>query len=420
VNARRRTHRKLGIALLMAFGCAWLAILATLALGPVGTAARQLPSLLGMFGSRTWLVLLQNPAEARGTGGLVGGFLVAHIDHGRISVVASGTSADLERHSIPLASAPSDQVAFWGPILSQWNGFNVTPDFPVAASLAKDGMGAMGVEIDGVIAVDPFTVATLMESTRPVTAGGRTVSAATVARYFLIHEYLDYHSGQTRDVAGMTLVQAIVDTITSNPWAIVTALPRIPALIEGDHLRVWSSRAEEQSWLASTSLGGAIPTSPGSSVFVAFNNAAGNKADAFVGTSVDYSVSVCDTQNNATSRLTISARNDMPRGMPTKDYGRRDRSDAPAASTSLLVHVFAPVGANDPRVTLDGIEATMTLESIGNRPVWWTTLELPRATPRTITIEFREPRVTGADPTVSVTPMVQPTTVTAVAQPFCP
>jgi len=419
MNASRRTRRSLGIALLITGACAWLVILMFLAIGPVGTAARHVPSMLGMFGSRTWLVLLQNPAEARGTGGLVGGYLVVRIDHGRFRVVASGSSADLERHSIPLAGADPDQVAFWGPILSQWNGFNVTPDFAVAASLAKDGMHAMGVEIDGVMAVDPFAVAALMESTGPVTAGGRSLSSETVARYFLIHEYLDYRSGRTRDVAGMSLVRAIVDTVTSNPWALVAALPRIPALIDGDHLRVWSSLADEQSWLTSTNLGGSALSQPAPSVVVAFNNAAGNKADAFVSTSVDYSVPVCETLTDAPSHLTIRARNDMPRGMPIKDYGRRDRSDAPAASTSLLVHVFAPVGATNPSVTLNGKSATMAWESLGNRPAWWTTLELPRATQVTLTIEFREPVVPDRVPVVIVTPMVRPTLITAAVQSDC-
>ncbi len=35
---------------------------------------QQLPTMLGSDGPKTWLVLLQQDAEARGTGGLVGAF----------------------------------------------------------------------------------------------------------------------------------------------------------------------------------------------------------------------------------------------------------------------------------------------------------------------------------------------------------
>jgi len=419
MSAPRPVGRATVIAVLVALASFWLALLAALALGPAGSAVRSLPAMLGMFGPRTWLVLLENPAEARGTGGLVGGYFVVRVDHARFSVLASGTSADLARQSIPIAGIDPGQIGFWGPILTQWNGFNVTPDFPVAASLASAGMLAMGVDVDGVIAVDPFAVATAMQSIGPVTAAGRTVSAQTVARYFLIHEYLDFTQGRDRDRAGMSLAQAIVDRLIANPWAVVATLPRLPSLIDGGHLRIWSSRADEQSWLATSTLGGAIPTKPGPSTVVAFNNAAGNKADAFVRTSIDYTVNNCEHTNEAASRLTIDARNDMPLGLPDKDYGRRDQPDAPTASTSLLVHVFAPVGATDPNVTINGQAASMALETLGNRPVWWTTLELPRGLPVTLAIRFHEPRVPGAEPMVGVTPMVLPTEITTTRASEC-
>ena len=270
----------------------------------------------------------------------------------------------------------------------------------------------MGTEVDGVIAVDPFTVAALMESTGPVTAAGRTVSAATVARYFLIHEYLDFSNGRARDAAGMSLARAIVDRVTSSPAALLAAIPRLPALIEAGHLRAWSTREDEQSWLASTALGGAVSEQPGPHVVVAFNNAAGNKADAFVTSSVDYEVTECPVKETASSRLVITARNDLPRGLPTKDYGRRDITGASPGSTSLLVHVFAPAGAADPVVMLNGHPSSMTLDALGARPVWWATLDLPRGAPVTLAIAFREPAVPGARPSVQVAPMVRPTLVT--------
>jgi hypothetical protein len=426
MRALRRHPRATALAICAAFICAWLIVVTLLVLGPVGAAARHLPGLLGLLGPRTWLVLLQNPAESRGTGGLVGGYLVVRADRGTFRVLASGTSADLARHSIPLTDADPAQVAFWGPILTQWNGFNVTPDFPVAASLARTGMQALAadagadISIDGGIAVDPFTVSALMDSIGSVAAAGRTVSATTVARYYLIHEYLDFTSGADRDGAGMALARAILDRVTSSPAALAAALPRVPSLIQAGHLRAWSARPDEQAWLASTTLGGAVVDTPGPHVAIAFNNAAGNKADAFVTTSVDYEVATCGTAGTWPARLVITARNDMPRGLPLKDYGRRDVTGAAPSSTALLVHVFAPRGAAEPVVMLNGHPSTMTFDALGSRPVWWATLDLPRGTPVTLAITFREPTSPDATPTVQVTPMAHPTIVTSTLHTDCP
>ncbi len=148
-------------------------------------------SALGFTQPRSWLVLLQNPAEARGGGGLIGGYVVVNIDHGRPTVTATGTSADLEHYSIPPTNLDPDQLGFWGPALMEWSSVNVTPDFPVTAALARDGMAQMGIPVDGVIAVDPTAVSTLMRITGPVTVNGRTVDADSIARIFMVDEYID-------------------------------------------------------------------------------------------------------------------------------------------------------------------------------------------------------------------------------------
>jgi hypothetical protein len=67
---------------------------ATTVVDAVGNSVRLLPPMLGADGPRTYLVLVQNPAELRATGGLVGALALIKADHGAITLEAqsSGTS----------------------------------------------------------------------------------------------------------------------------------------------------------------------------------------------------------------------------------------------------------------------------------------------------------------------------------------
>lgn len=408
--------------------------------GTLVSTVGHLPALAGMHRPRTWLVLLQNPAEARGSGGLVGGYVVLKADRGRVSVLQTGTSADLESSSIPLDGVDPDELALYGSILQQWNGLNVTPDFPTVATLARSGMRARGVDVDGVIAVDPTAVAALMSATGPVTVDGRTLTADSIAGYFQVEEYTALLDPRERDRVGMAIVRAVVDAARSvtEPSGLASTLPgllaRLPSslmaaadAIAAGHVRVWSSDPVEQAWLASTPVGAVLPTLPGSRVDVVFINAAGNKADAFVTTTVDYAAAPCSPSAAPRSRVTVTLRNDMPLGLPTHDYGRRDREDAPSASTSMLVQVIAPVGARSPQATLGGAPIAVEPDQLGPRPAWLFTVELPRGQTVTLDVTFAEPAsatAEGADPqtnapptmdtppTVGVTTMAIPTRTT--------
>ena len=52
--------------------------------------------MLGADGPRTYLLAVQQPAEARGTGGLLGAYAVLRAEQGVVSVVEVGNRGRLE------------------------------------------------------------------------------------------------------------------------------------------------------------------------------------------------------------------------------------------------------------------------------------------------------------------------------------
>jgi hypothetical protein len=170
---------------------------------------KLVPSMLGADGPRNWLVLLQNPAEARGSGGFVGGYVIVTADGGRVRITSSGTSGDLATTPIPADGAPAASQALWGNMLQAWNTYNMGPNFPTNAELSVAGMNARGTPVTGVIAVDPSAVAALLTVTGPITAEGVTITAENVEQYFTVDIYSQIPDDVERDRVSMALVQAV-------------------------------------------------------------------------------------------------------------------------------------------------------------------------------------------------------------------
>ena len=396
------------------------------ALADASAAAARLPGLLGADGARSWLVLLQNPAEARGSGGFVGGYVVIRADDGRLTVESAGTSADLATTPIPADAATEDEQIMWGKYLSAWNDYNLSPDFPSVARLSVAGMAERGTDVDGVVAIDPAVVAAIMSATGPVEVDSRTITAADVERFFLVDVYAEYPDPADRDRVSMAVVRAVLERALSGDLDVTTLAETLRDPVAAGRVRAWSAVAADQAWLAGTGVGGVLPQDSGPTVVVTFNNSAGNKIDAFVATAIDYAAGRCATSSMQQSRLRVTLRDDAPEYLPGADddiaddnYRRLDDPGAPRGSTSLLVHLYLPVGAEDEVATLDGRPLQMFPDVAGERLAWWAVIPLERGQSRELQMAFREPSVLGLAPTVVAQPMAIPTVVTTSVDDRC-
>ena len=381
--------------------------------------AHHAPSLLGADGKRNWLVLLQNPAEARGSGGFVGAYAIITADHGRLAIASSGTSTELASMPIPTEGAPEEDRVMWGDLLGAWNDYNLSPHFPLTAELSVAGMRARGTPVDGVIAIDPAVVAALMAVTGPVTAEGRTITADDVEQFFVRDVYAQYPDAAERDVVSMALVNAVVTGFMGSSWDPQTLVDSLREPVEQGRVRVWSSVPAEQEWLAASPVGGVLPDTSGPVVAVTFNDAAASKTDAFVETGIDYAPGQCPTSATQHSSLRVTVRNAAPAGLPAAEYGRNDDPSAPAGSTNLLVHLYLPVGSGDEVATLDGKPIDLFPEEARNRLAWWAYLPIERGRERVLDMTFTEPTVAGAVPRVIAQPMAIDTVVSIAPDKAC-
>ncbi len=80
-------------------------------MGNTALAARLAPSMMGADGPRTYFMGFQTNAEARGTGGLLGGFGILRFDDGKATVDTLGPNTELDKPLHPTGPGPRIQPA---------------------------------------------------------------------------------------------------------------------------------------------------------------------------------------------------------------------------------------------------------------------------------------------------------------------
>ncbi|CAB4964762.1 MAG: DUF4012 domain-containing protein [Actinobacteria bacterium] len=368
--------------------------------------ATHIPPLLGANGKRTWLVLLQNPAEARATGGLIGGYALVTADRGHLALTSSGSNDDLLKNGPITTSVVSQGLRdLWRKDLADWRSINLSPHFPDTGILAHEGMNERGTPVDGVVAVDPTIVSALLAGTGPLTVGGTELTSTTVADYITRQVYVDHPNDAAKDAALLSILRQTMVALTTGSLDAPALGTALLASVPDGHLKAWSPNATEQAWLEPSAVGGSVSVDRGPHIALGLNNGAGNKIDAFITSAAEYLAGGCPSFARQNSQLTIAMTNAAPEGLPEYVSARFDSPDAPAAGERILLAVYAPVGALLYDATLDGTPVPIGGGIDRDRPVWTVEIDLDRLATRVLVLDFSEDTVQGSTPTISAPPM---------------
>src|SRR3954447_18899518 len=286
-------------------------------------AAELVPPMLGADGPRSYLLAFQNPAESRGTGGLVGGYGILKADHGTLSVQTLGTDSDLTGlKTVPTELGP-DYLALWGQDPALWVNSNESPHFPYGAQIWLDAWQAQHRQrLDGVLALDPQTLAYLLDVTGPVTLpDGERITAANVVQQTMQGAYVRFAEHPRARKAYLTVVAgAVVQRLLGqrgDPAALVRALGRGVA---ERRVLVYSDHPAEQQALAAQPVSGALQADDGPNMLVAVNNAAGDKLDYYLERRVSYSGSPCGVGGTRSTDVTLTLTNGVDPRAQLPDY----------------------------------------------------------------------------------------------------
>jgi hypothetical protein len=401
---------------------------AAVLLSQADTALAVMPDMLGADGPRNYLMVFQNNAEIRASGGLPGAVSLVHTDDGSIGLtrqVAAGSFGETARPVLPLTPT---EVKLFGPQLGTYFlDANFTPDFPRASELWRARWQAEFDEgIDGVFTVDPVTLSYLLEATGPVTVSGVELTAQNVVRVVENLVYVNVPDPLKQDEFLNAVAKRVFDTFAdggADPVRVIQALFR--GVAEG-RVRIHSFTEADQALVEGTEIAGELPVQSGRSpqVGVYLNDATGSKMSYYLQYSVDVAaISCADDRQSLLGRLEISSKTPPnPELLPETVTGFDAARDPfiKRGQQFVVGDIFAPTGGEIGTVTVDGerLDPPVIDRLNGRELVSLAFLFRPRET-HLVTWEMRSGPDQDGDTQVAVTPGVLPESESSTVPSAC-
>jgi len=346
-------------------------------LGPVGAAVDQaddlftqvstavdtlsrtsqlLPDMLGRSGPRTYLVLVQNNAEWRSLGGIAGAGLILRADNGAVSLAGTVSTTDFSG-GFPDPVAPlSDEVTaiYKNKPARYFQNTTQVPDFSVGAPLAREMYRLKsGVEVDGVMAVDPVVLAHLLTATGAVTLpDGETLTDTNAVSLLLNEVYFRFAKPADQDAFFATAAGAVFQALAEGRGSASDLIKAFALSAEQHRLLVWSAHDSEQSVIAGSDLAGGLPVSDGvrAQFGVYLNEGGGSKMTYYTQPDVSLRWGTCLPAGELAPRsltlsvaLTSTAPADAATSLP-EYVTNGGRLGTPAGVSEIVGNIYLPEG----------------------------------------------------------------------------
>lgn len=388
------------------------------ALRGAAKATQVLPAMLGAQGERDYLLIFQNNAEVRATGGLPGSWARLHVDDGALELREQGSWPDfpiLDTSPLPLTQG---EVATYGEAMGQYfanPGF--TPDFPRAAELwrAHWDLKYPDIDLSGVLALDPVALSYLLEATGPVQVDGRSITAENAIEELLSRPYLELEQSE-QDVffeqAAATVFRTVVSD-AADPVPLVEGLAR--ATDERRLLFAPFDAAVAEELDGTLVLGeqsgddGAVPH-----VDVGLSDVTASKMSYYLRYRLEVQAAECLPEDRQRLRGTMTMRQDIDPAaaaeLPFSVTGGGVSGIEPGTQL-VAVRLYAPFEGSLDAVMIDGERIRLTeVAEIDGRQVATISVQVSNRDDLVLAFEMTTGAGQDADGSSQVTPSVQPGT----------
>jgi hypothetical protein len=368
-------------------------------------AGRLAGPMMGADGPRAYFMGFQTNAEARGTGGLMGGFGILRFNDGTATVDTLGKNDDLNKPFTPIDLGPEfdKQYGFDNPT-TDWRNSNSSSHFPYAAQIWQSMWEQQsGERVNGAISIDPVALSYILGAVGTVTTpDGEVITKDNVVELTENTAYIRFaDDNDARKQYLQNVAAAVVRKMTGHvdsPRALLDALGK--AVGEG-RIAVWSASPDEQKLLEETPLAHIVPDDSAPYASVIINNLGGNKLDYYLTREIDYSAGSCDSDTRK-SAITVRLINNVP-DVPLPDYVAghlgmsRFKVDLPTATNATSVTLLATKGATLTGAFVNGLKVPTVFGGMERgHPTFEVQLGLQPGQPVVIRWELSEPTAPGA------------------------
>lgn len=365
-------------------------------------AAEVTPAVFGADRPRRYFLAIQNPAELRATGGIIGNWGILNVANGKVELEDISRTRLLNEDVVPRGGssrqldAPPEYLERYLRFTPAqvWQNLNVSPDFPTVGKLIAGLYPQSGGEpIDGVIAVDPVGLSTLLSLTGPVSVPNwpQPLTAANVVDVTLRQAYDVFELEEREDFLG-----DVAETVWRRATSMNLGSPALLARKLGKaghegHLMLWFPDPKEQALAERLGVAGAVPRLRSDSLFVNTQNASGNKVDYYLTRQVDYTVELHPDEGLLSARADGALQLRLDNAAPSSgvsDYaiGPFDPRFEPGEDRAFT-SIYSPLGFT--AATLDGQPTQLETGRELDRNVYSQFVSVLSRTSRTLALQLQ-------------------------------
>ncbi|HET6152121.1 MAG TPA: DUF4012 domain-containing protein [Marmoricola sp.] len=321
------------------------------------------PAMLGDNGPRNYLLVFQNNAEVRSTGGIPGAFAEVRADKGRVTITRQGAGADTGQFNPPALALTSEERSLYGNLPAIfWQDTNFSPDFPRTAQILR-AMFKIRYHDDlaGVVSVDPIALAHVLDATGPVQVTPQVALSAANVVPVLLNAVYTYYPGE--DVQQNTFFAHAASTIfakvlsgSQKPGDLVSA---IEAGINENRILVNLTAADEQALFAHSKVGGALPVGKSSrpQIGLYLNDSTQAKLEFYLRRTTSVVSTSCNGEgvqdfSTRTTLASLAPANVTTLGPSVVGYG----TGATHGVMEMVLTYYAPYGGRVTSMSIDGVE----------------------------------------------------------------
>lgn len=393
------------------------------ALDSAADAAKVAPDMLGADGTKNYLLVIQNNAEARASGGIPGALAILTMEKGKLSFSSQTSAAELGVFAPSLPVDQEQQQIYSTRLGKYMQDVNLTPDFPTAASTASAMWEKKtGQKVDGVISIDPVVLGYVLQSTGPVAVTGPELAAVKAAGLpteltggnvvptLLSDVYAKIKEPKLQDAYFAVVAKEVFSALSSGKGEAKGLISGITRGAEEGRVLVWSADTSEQAVMSKYSLSGSIsgPSVSPAQFGVYFNDGTGAKMDYYVKRTVQL-VKECPADGYEETTVRVTSTNTAPAdaatSLPAYVTGAGAFGITPGTVQTNVV-AYGPAQANVESATVDGQKTPFAPYLHANRPVGVVAQQLAPGESKTVEFTFGK-IVQHTEPNVVVTPTVQ-------------
>lgn len=375
----------------------------------MSAAVQILPAALSDSEPRNYLMIFQNNAEVRATGGNPAALLLVTVHDGAIAIGQQASSTDFSAAATPITTLdPETQAIFGDAVGTRLRDSTMTPDFPTSAALVQAWwQSRFGTTVDGVFSFDPVALSYLVKATGPIALPtGDQLTSDGLVPLVLSEVYARYPRTTDQDAFFAATSAAVFETVASGQSALTGLLPQLSKATEEGRLLFWSSRPDEQALLAGSRIAGTLPADnvEATTVGVYLNDFTLYKMSYYLDATVTASAGCA--RGDVTTQLTLAS------SAPIAGAGLPSYVVGPVNPGVILTDaiVYGPVGASVGEVLIDGAPATVVASAqIAGRPVVRVSVPLQPGQQSTVAASFTGATGELGEVEVRWTPMVRAT-----------